>query len=258
MNKLRDYVRSYGGSILYRIITGLGLGTAAANAAVSFFLSLMDSVIGDQVAIVLAPIIYLYNTLSNVDISLPNWIIDLYNFVTGVVRVNWAWLINTVEDLVSFFDDIGDFVRPYVYQILSAYDDALAWSDWLFSRFGNELSNFLQDPDGYIWRHLPNEVRDIYNYVNDLLGSLNDIVYNLYGALAQFIADPFGFVMDMFSPALKSAWITITSDMSYLVWLFGDGKRFIISLVADPTGTILALIENTILPWLEKVIAESW
>ncbi len=157
------------------------------------------------------------------------WFQDLIDgaiaFAQGLVDTATAWLLLQIEQAIGWVLDGLAWIEYYKDLIAVWLVDVKDFIDWLWNVANEHLVAFLADPMGYVLGLLAIPLIDLINW------------WAAWGAgLMDFVA----------------------TDLPELRNLLVVGLEFLLTLVDRPVDTILELLTDAFLGWLEQLIADNW
>lgn len=258
MTALRVYVIGHGVSMIYHAMSALGFDSDTIQAVLYSFATIMYSTFGDLAAVLLFPVIYIYNLTQNLNISLPQWVTDTYNFVFGTIAYYWSWLVNTVYDLSRAWSSLPDTISYYVNAAFSGIQYLLDWLSWLRNAAGSLINYLLYSAAEFVWNNLPSWVKQVIADASQWLNVLVSFYEQSRAFITQFLSDPLGFVLGAWVQYIRTIIQVVSSDWQYFSWLFGEGKKLITDLLNNPADTLLSKLADTFIDWLLQLISDNW
>lgn len=258
MNSIKVYVLAHGISTLYRVLSSLGFGNDVIGVVLGTFYTLMGSVFGDTLAVALVLPLYLFDVVSNLNISLPQWVTDTYNFVFGTIAYYWNWLVNSVYDLNNAFRNLPTTIQTMLDAVYQGIQDKLNWLTWLRDNAGNILNNLIYQTAQFIWNNLPSWAKDALYKVSQKIDGLISFYNAVAGEIHKFLNNPLAYVLGAIFKDFTNIVQTVSNDWQYFSWLFNEGKKYLVDFFRDPAGFILEMIADVFLQWLADLLAEKW
>lgn len=182
----------------------------------------------------------------------------LRGIVDGLVENATQWLSEQVDAATAWFQGLVDGAIAFAQDLV---DTATAW---LLAQIDQAIGWVL---DGLAWIEYYKDLITVW------LAGVKDFIDWLWltasSQLIAFLADPMGFVLGLLATSLVdfinwwTAWGAslmdfVVTDLPALRNLLVVGLEFLLTLVDRPVDTILDLLRDAFLDWLENLIAENW
>jgi phage-related protein len=262
MQSLKAYVLGRGAALIDLMMSAYGFGQGDIQYVLSVFVSALYGVFGDALTIPFGVLIWLYDQISNIRVTLPSWVTWLYNYVTGYVSSTLQWLISSVQYLNSALQDIPSDILTTVNNVVSAafsvWMGVLTYAQYIYNNFGWLLIRFLSDTFGFISSVISQAFPVIYPLFTGLLQFFASVLQPSIGFITQFLSDPAGFVTGIFHTLIDAALMPLRPLLDFLAWWSNTGAPFLVQLTADPVKVLLDILAPSFIDWLLELLAEHW
>lgn len=254
----KNLVSSWGVIIIVEVCNYFGLSTTTRNAILSAFMGIMQSMFADTATIALLPIVYIYQQLHNVDISIPSWISDGVDYLINTVRPNFDWVIDGINNWWAFWDNRTYYIKKVMdnaYGNLTSFIDKVKW---LWDNGSSVISAISSNAQQWILDRLPSSITNAVTWLNNNKGSISNFINNGLAFALQIAANPAQVIYNFLPQWFRDAVTLIKSDMGYFAWLANEGKRLIVTFFSNPQEFIKTYVIDNLLDWLMDKINEAW
>ncbi len=254
----KNLVNSYTIIIIVEVCNYFGLSVATRNAIISVFTSIMQGMFADVATIALLPIVYIYQNMGGVNVSIPSWISDGVDYLINVIRPNFDWVIDGINNWWAFWDNRSYYIKRAVdaaYGNLQTFIDKVMW---LWNNGQSVISSISSNAQQWILDRLPASITNVVTWLNNNKGAISNFISNALQFALQIAANPAQVIYNFIPQWLRDAATIIKSDMGYFAWLANEGKRLIVSFFSNPQEFIKANVIDNLLDWLIDKINEAW
>ncbi len=247
MVALKNYVTYWGGVLINNLLIWLGVSAGLRVTVITTFNAAMSGFIGDWLALVLAPAIWVYRMVREIDSAVPNWIVNIVAWVSDNVKANWNWITGSVNTFINFWNNRNYYIQQALNQVVSGWQTVINWANYVITNAAS-----------WIYSHLPSWMTALLSWLTSVKAKVSDLVTLTISEIKKFTDNPVSYILDKLPRSWKETIEFIKGKIEFIRWLAEEAAQTLVLFVSNPAAAVRAWIEGHLLEWVIEQVNQAW